>query len=146
MLTDEIGFMNSSRLNLRRGMPSRGMPMSRSIRIIGDFPFMWHLTAPTAGRGSNCSSLMRIICRGAVWLAVRLTGFQPQGQLWGYLIRNTTGKLDLPGGCGGWSTVFACRFDTGGPLPGDLMSITPYPTAIPRLSTAVGKRGRDEIF
>ena len=144
MLTDEIGFYEFQQIKFEEQWDAlKRYAHEQGIRIIGDIPIYVAFDSADSWSRPELFQFDENNMPGAV-AGCPPDGFSATGQLWGNPLYNWeyTGKLDLPGGCGGWSTVFACMIWCGWTTSGDLMSITPYPTAMPRLSTAVGKRGR----
>ena len=121
----------------------KGYAHEQGIRIIGDIPIYVAFDSADSWSRPELFQFDENNMPGAV-AGCPPDGFSATGQLWGNPLYNW--EYHRKTGFAWWMRRMEycfrmydlVRVDTSG----DLMSITPYPTAMPRLSTAVGKRGR----
>mgnify|MGYP000567979718 CR=1 FL=1 len=117
------------------------------IRIIGDIPIYVALTARTAGRIRNCSSLMRITCRWQ-WPDARRTVSRPRDSFGGtpFMIGSTTRDTGYRWWMDRMTYCFIFTTWCGWIISVDLMNIMPFPMGIRLRNTDTGNRGRESGY
>ena len=144
MLADEIGFYEFQQIKFEEQWNAlKGYAHEQGIRIIGDIPIYVAFDSADSWSRPELFQFDENNMPGAV-AGCPPDGFSATGQLWGNPLYNW--EYHRKTGFAWWMRRMEycfCMYDlVRVDTSGDLMSITPYPTAMPRLSTAVGKRGR----